>query len=287
MHKECLKKIFGVSYLPTLDINLQDIVALAQELIGKLSISGVQPKLSLKLNKENKKLELAKEGGEYILKPQNNTFPYIPENENLCMNIAELLEIEVPSHSLIKLKDGSLAYIVKRFDRSHGNKIHQEDFFQILGKRDKYHGSIEEIGKKLKSVADFPGLQVQLLYARVVVNFLLGNGDAHLKNFSVSYRDNKKIILSPAYDIVSSKLVILNEENTALTINGKKNKLNRDDFLKLADYLNIPHKIANYFYEDKKDLMINLAKQSFLPDNYKNNLTKIISERFQRIANIP
>ena len=149
-HIACLKKLFGVDYWPTVDLSLDEVSTKAQEMVGKLSISGVQVKVLVKLSHKKKQLEVVSEKGEYILKPQTNRFPNIPENENLCMTIANNLGIQVPPHSLIKLKDDSWAYIVKRYDRDKNTKIHQEDFCQILEKEDKYSGSVEQIAKKNK-----------------------------------------------------------------------------------------------------------------------------------------
>lgn len=278
------KELFGSDFEPAVNLSLSEVSQKAQQMAGKLSISGMQPKLSLRLNRRSKELEIVAEKGEYILKPQNPAFPHIPENEYTCMKIARRIGIEVPPHGLIRLKDDSLAYIVKRFDRRKEQKIHQEDFFQILNKKDKYEGSLEEIGKKLKIVSDVPGLDVQRLYERVVFFFIIGNGDAHLKNYSVLYHENGQIRLSPAYDIVSSKLVIPDEEDAALSINGRKNKITKKDFIQFAEFLDIPKAIGEYFYLDKKELIINLVRTSYLPDEEKEKLTSIVEKRFQRLA---
>jgi len=128
MNENFFKEMFNSSRLPIINFNLTDIAQKAQKLTGKLSISGVQPKLSVKLDSQKNMLIPVAEGGEYILKPQTAAFPNIPENENCCMDIAEELGVSVPLHCLIPLKDKSLAYVVKRFDREKGEKIHQEDF---------------------------------------------------------------------------------------------------------------------------------------------------------------
>ena len=283
LHKTCNQMLFGTNYLPEIDLTLSEISIKAQQMTGKLSISGVQPKLSIKLNKETKQLEIVATGGEYILKPQTLTFPYIPQNENLCMTIASQLGINVPPHSLIKLKDNNWAYIVKRFDRIQENKIHQEDFWQILVKKDKYLGSHEEIGKKLIEISEIPGLDIQLFYARVVFNFIIGNGDAHLKNFSITYDKTGQVRLSPAYDIVSSKLVIPQEEDFALSINGKKNKITRKDFDILAEYLRIPKRISQQRFFGYNKTIKSLINDSLLPKKYKTTLTEIVTERFSRL----
>ena len=285
MHQTCIKNLFGVSYIPKIDIALDEITIKAQEMADKLSISGVQAKLSMKLDKKSKKLITAATGGEYILKPQITTYKEIPENENLCMTIADQIKIDVPAHTLLMLKDGSYAYLVKRFDRRDGNKINQEDFCQVLEKtkKEKYNGSIEQIANKLKEKSEIPNLDIQYLYERTLLSFIIGNGDAHLKNYSINYTTLDNIRLSPAYDIVSSRLVIPNEkEEFALSINGKKNKLKIEDFITFANKLNIPQKITDNMLS-KKQLFFDLINDSQLSPDYKEKLSEIVSERFSRL----
>lgn len=283
MNEKFLKEMFNSSKWPVIDFNLGDMSQKAQKLAGKLSISGVQPKLSVKLDKKQNMLIPIAEGGEYILKPQTPTFPNIPENEQCCMDIAEELGIDIPLHCLIPLKDQSLAYVVKRFDREKGVKIHQEDFTQILEETDKYRGSAEQIGRKLKEISSAPGYDAQLLFERVVLNFILGNGDAHLKNYSISYRDKDNVRLTPAYDIVCSKLVLPNEEDSAITINGKKNKLRQEDFDNLAEYLNIPVKIRYEKFEKKFDVMRKIVEISRIDEKKQQKFLEIIQERISRL----
>lgn len=285
IHLLCARKLFGVSYIPKINFSLSEVTIKAQEMAGKLSISGVQSKLSMKLDKKTKELKSVAEGGEYILKPQINTFPEIPQNENLCMTIADMMRIDTPGHSLLKLKDESWTYVVKRFDRVDGKKIHQEDFCQILEKttEDKYSGSIEQIANKLIEISEIPGLDVQHLYERVLLFFIIGNGDAHLKNFSVNYTNINNIRLSPVYDIVSSKLVIPKEEDCALTINGKKNKLNIDDFMSFSEKFKIPKKITDKIIS-KKELIIKLIRDSQIGEDYKSKLVDIVLERCSRLC---
>ena len=128
------RRAFGIDREPFIDLTLAGVSLKAQEMVGKMSISGVQPKLSVKLADRagNPHLEVTGEGGQYILKPQVQAFANLPENEDLCMTIAEDLGIDAPAHCLVHLKDKSLAYVVKRFDREGCRKIHQEDFAQIL-----------------------------------------------------------------------------------------------------------------------------------------------------------
>lgn len=282
MDNKSLQKMFGVSKYPVIDFGLSDVSVQAQQVTGKLSISGVQPKLVVKLDKKKNMLIPGAEG-EYILKPQTSRFPNIPENEQCCMDMAEETRIDVPAHCLLSLKDKSFAYVVKRFDRKNGEKIHQEDFYQILEAKDKYAGSVEQIGRKLKEISSVPGLDVQLFFERVIFYFIIGNGDAHLKNYSITYRDDGQIRLAPAYDIVCSKLVIPREEDSAIAINGKKNDLKRDDFDKLAEYLNIPVKVRYEKFEKKFDMMKKNIGSSHIDKEKQKRFIEIIKERIGRL----
>ncbi|MDP2922743.1 MAG: HipA domain-containing protein [Candidatus Omnitrophota bacterium] len=284
LKEKFLKEMFNSSKIPVIDFGLGDISRKAQELAGKFSISGVQPKLSVKLDEKQNMLISVAEGGEYILKPQTSTFPNIPEDEECCMDIAKELNIEVPLHCLIPLKDKSLAYVVKRFDREKSVKIHQEDFGQILEQTDKYRGSVEQIGRKLREISSAPGYDVQLLFERVVLNFILGNGDAHLKNYSIAYRDKDNVRLAPAYDIVCSKLVIPGDEDSAITIHGKKNKLLREDFDQLGDYFNIPIKIRYEKFRNNFGVMKRIIETSSIAEEKQGQFLEIIKERISRIG---
>ncbi|OGX05542.1 MAG: hypothetical protein A3G87_03125 [Omnitrophica bacterium RIFCSPLOWO2_12_FULL_50_11] len=283
MNDHLIKKMFHTTKLPAISFSLQDIPLKAQEMVGKMSISGVQPKLSLKLNGRRSQLTAAASGGEYILKPQVPQFRFIPENENCCMDIASELGIDTPPHCLLPLKDRSLAYVVKRFDRRGEEKIHQENFYQVLEKRDKYAGSLEEIGKKLKEISAVPGLDVQLFFERIVFNFLIGNGDGHSQNYSISYDEHGNIRLSPAYDIVCTKLVLPKGEDSALTLNGKSNQLKRNDFDALADCFNIPAKVRYEKFERKSNRMRQFVGDSKLQKDFQKKFIEIILSRYERL----
>ena len=289
-HEICAKKLFGVSWTPQIRFASDRIATEAQKLIGKMSISGVQPKLSVKLNKADKILEVVASGGSHILKPSPEQFVHLAENENMCMNLARELSIEIPPHGLLPLADGKLAYIVKRFDRSSVGekpKLHVEDFAQILEKSDKYNGSIEQIGDAIKKFSTIPFIDTQKLFTRVLFNFLIGNGDAHLKNFSMIRYSQEGYKLSLAYDIVSSRLVMPNEaDETALSINGKKNKITPNDFEALAKNLEIGDKqysrildmgrLLDNFFDD-------YLHKSFLPEELKWRFSDIFNKRYERL----
>ncbi len=283
-HRKCLRELFGKPALPEIKLSLPDVPLEAQKIAGKMSIPGVQPKLIMSLEKG--RLIPVSSGGLYILKPQTEAFRSLPENENTCMNIAHGVQISVPPHGLFELADGTMAYIVSRFDRTAlKDRKRCEDFSQILG-LDKYTGSVEQIGRRLMEVSEFPGIDAQLLFERILLNFLLGNGDAHLKNYSILEDDNGTLRLSPAYDIVCSKLVIPEEEDSALTINGKRNKIARSDFEKLTEYLQIPDKPAAEIFKRMskiRDIAEVEIGCSMLKDGDKETVSDIIKERFARI----
>lgn len=277
-----IKTMFHLEVEPTIPLTLTDIPLRAQAMVGKMSISGVQPKLSLQLNRSQAELVPVAEGGEYILKPQIQQYPHVPENENCCMDIAMELNIEVPPHCLLPLKDGTLAYVVKRFDRIGKEKIHQENFYQILEKKDKYAGSLEEIGKKLGEISAIPGLDVQLFFERVVLNFLIGNGDAHFQNYSITYKADA-IRLAPAYDLVCTKLVIPTDEDSALTLQGKRNNLTRNDVDAFAEHLGIPERVRYQKFIGKLSRMKQLIDASRLPADFRSTFAEIVNSRYQRL----
>ncbi len=200
----------------------------------KMSIQGVQPKLSATLNARQQGFELTDSGGTFILKPQHNDYPELPQNEAVTMYLAAISGIEVPLSGLIRSKDGSLTYFIKRFDRlPKGQKWAVEDFAQLTGNaRDtKYRSSMEKLSDVIDTFCSFPAIEKAKLFQIVLFNFLIGNEDAHLKNFSLITR-NDKIELSPAYDLVNSTIVLRGlVEEIALPLNGKKRKLTKDLFL--------------------------------------------------------
>ena len=277
-----IKKMFHCDAVPAIRLSLTDIPLRAQAMVGKMSISGVQPKLSLQLNKSRAELVPVAGGGEYILKPQIQQYRHVPENENCCMDIVMELEIEVPPHCLLPLTDGTLAYVVKRFDRIGQEKIHQENFSQILEKKDKYAGSLEEIGRKLKDISAVPGLDGQLFFERVVLNFLIGNGDAHFQNWSITYHD-EDVRLTPAYDLVCTKLVIPSEEDSALRLHDKRNHLTRNDVDAFANELEIPERVRYQKFVGTLARVKPLVEASRLPADLRGAFIEIVEARYERL----
>lgn len=229
-HKKCVVKVFGIQQIPELDIDEKKLSNYTNKIIGaNKSITGVQPKLSLWLEKTKKSIRftIVDDKSNYIIKPQSETYLSLPENEDLCMHLANELGIKVATHGLIRLKSGQLAYLTKRFDRDNENKIACEDLCQLTESltEHKYRGSYEKVGKTIRAYSTQSGLDVLHYYQLILFSFITGNADMHLKNFSMIENRDNAFGLSPAYDLVSTHLVIKNEpEQLSLTLNGKKIK---------------------------------------------------------------
>jgi serine/threonine-protein kinase HipA len=203
---------------------------------SKMSIQGVQPKLSAVLSIKDEKFKIADTGGKYILKPQHQYFPEMPENEDLTMRLANEIGLEIPLHGLIWSKDNTLSYIIKRFDRKGQNeKIPVEDFAQLAGliRDTKYDYSMEKVVDVINKFCTFPMIEKLVLFKLVIFNFLIGNDDGHLKNFSVITEDGK-VKLSPCYDLVNTTIEYRKPEGEiAFPLKGKKKHLTRNI---LVDY---------------------------------------------------
>ncbi len=203
--------------------------------IEKMSIAGVQPKVSAWLNAGAGRFELTDRSGRWILKPPIPDWPEVPENEDLTMKLAAAAGIDTPDHGLVYMKDGSLCYVVRRFDRlTRDRKLHVEDFAQLMGldRETKYDASLEQVAAVIDRFCSFPAVEKEKLFRRVLVAFLLGNEDMHVKNFSL-IRDERGVVrLSPAYDFVNSTIVLARaKEQLALPLNGKKSNFRREDFV--------------------------------------------------------
>jgi serine/threonine-protein kinase HipA len=291
-HEKCCRKIFGVSKSPLIDITPKDIDKLASDAINRsLAVPGVQKKLSLELKKTGKGARLTIVGslGGYILKPATEEYPGLPENEDLTMHLAEICGIETALHALIRFQTGEMAYITKRFDREGNFKIPVEDMNQLTGNltSDKYSGSIERISKLIYKYCTYNFLEIIKFFKSIVFCYITGNADMHLKNFSIMKGKDGIIKLTPAYDLLSTKLVIPEDlEESALSINGKKKKLNTNDFNLLAKYFMIEDKVKNNIlneFREKFDDMNNFIDRSFLSSDMKIKYKNMLSENAGKI----
>jgi serine/threonine-protein kinase HipA len=198
----------------------------------KMSIQGMQPKVSTVLRVTAGHMEIVDNGGRYIVKPPHLVYAELPENEALTMSLAATLGIEVPVHGLLRNGDQTYSYFVRRFDRAGWSKQPVEDFAQLSGaSRDtKYDSSTERLIEIIDRFCTFPALERIKFLDRFLCAYLTGNEDMHLKNWSLITR-NDKVELSPAYDLLNSTIPHpRNREELALPLHGKKINLRANDF---------------------------------------------------------
>ena len=253
----------------------------------KLSIQGVQPKLSAAISIVDQEFKIVDQFGTYIIKPQNDLFPELPENEDVTMRMAKVFGLKVPFHGMLYGKDGSLSYFIKRFDRyGKGKKLATEDFAQLTGNsRDtKYRFTMEKLIPVLDEYCSFPAIEKADFFKRVLFCYITGNEDMHLKNFSLITK-NDKVTLTPVYDYLNSTIAIKNpEEEIALTLKGKKSNLKATDFINYyaKERLLLNEKsIANIL---QKMQLANpkwkeLIEISFLSDGMKEKYLNLLGKR--------
>ena len=292
-HPSCAKILFGTTQAPIIDFDLNQLEELAKQIIiNSKAVTGVQPKLSLNVEKhrnEPSRLSLVGIHGDYILKPPTAQFKELPENEGLTMQLAALVKIKTAVHGLVRLKSGELAYITKRFDRIKGAKIAVEDFCQLSENltEHKYRGSIEKIGKLSQTFTTNKGFEAQRLFELVLFCYLTGNADMHQKNFSLIENSLGEYEFSPAYDLLNTAIVMPEDkEESALTINGKKSKLNRNDFQVLATSLKINDKSLEAIYQRFEAVLPtwnSWIEQSFLSKEMKEEYLQLIQKRHSKL----
>ncbi len=289
-----------------LDFDKKAFLSATVALSEQMSISGVQDKISLKI--EDKKLVPTSTDGTYLLKPvplmeYGELIGDVAKNEHFTMQLAsQVFKLETAKNALIAFSDGELAYITKRFDRVDGVKIKQEDFSSLAGYTEQSHGknykydySYEEIGGLIKCYLPSYKIEVLKFFKLVLFNYLIGNGDAHLKNFSVLQRSTKDYGLSPAYDLLSSSLHLPNESRTALEFfkeyESKSFSANGfyayDDFIALAKFLDIPQKMAEHVIRDflaKEKATIELLNNSFLSSEAKERYRVLFVDRIKAVS---
>ena len=290
-HPACSKKFFGSQTPPLVDLDMKRIEELAVEALGKsISVPGVQPKLSLDFKgKGGKESRLTIVGlwGRFILKPPFEDYPEMPELEDLTMQMSELLSIVTAKHSLIRLASGELAYISKRFDRKKDVKLHVEDMAQLTGTltENKYRSSMEKIGKIILKYSSYPGIDAIRFFELTLFSFITGNSDMHLKNFSLIRDEEDEIMLTPAYDLLSTKLLIpKDKEDLALPLNGKKNNFRKKDFDLFAAQLEINESALRKIYEKFDNSlaeMKQLINKSFLSKEMKEKYIALLDERWK------
>ena len=293
-HSSCSKKIFGVTIPPVLPYSENNMEELAAQVIQtQATVTGVQPKLSLHLASAEqpnlaKRFTIVGMWGEYILKPASPHYPQLPV-EDLTMHLASIAKIKVVPHSLIRLNSGNLAYITKRIDRVKQQKLQMEDMCQLTERltEDKYLGSHEQVAKAILKFSANPGLDVINFFELVLFSFLTGNADMHLKNFSLINQPTLGPVFSPAYDLVATALVNqADDEDLALTLNGKKKKIKRNDFMSAFKIIGLEEKQQENIFkkmEKTKTSWLEFIDISFLSNDLKTAYKNLIQERFSRL----
>lgn len=292
-HARCARKFFGTENVPVLDYTCEDLEKLAMQVINdQTSLTGVQPKLSLHLNEHEGRQRLTIVGlwGGFICKPQTVQFAQMPETEDLTMHLAELAKIDVVPHTLMRMADNSLCYLTKRIDRlSTGEKVAMEDMCQLTERltEHKYRSSYERIAKAIVQYSSMPKMDVTNFFEVVLFSWITGNNDMHLKNFSLFEPRDGNIRLTPAYDLLNA--AILNpkdDEELALTLNGKKKKLKRSDFMTSGLTMGVEQKTIERLVGKYVKLLPEMQKligNSFLNDELKDKYAELISARIDRI----
>ena len=292
-HARCARKFFGASTAPVMEYTQSDMDSLAEQIIrSQTTLTGVQPKLSLNLQKHegSQRLTIVGLWGAYIFKPQTSRYAELPENEDLTMHLAEIAGLKTAQHSLIRLADNSLGYLTRRMDRdARGNKLPMEDFCQLTERQTeyKYRSSYEQVAKAIERYSIVPQLDVINFYEEVIFCWLMGNNDMHLKNFSLLSPSEGRYEFSPAYDLLN--VVIINPADTeelALTLNGKKKRIVRKDFIEAASKVGISEKIIDGLlahFEQCWPAWKLKIDESFLSDEMKEQYKSLVLSRMKRI----
>jgi serine/threonine-protein kinase HipA len=292
-HKACSKKFFGVPTAPELPYSLDELDTLAAQVIkSQTTLTGVQAKLSLHLDRHegSKRLTIVGLWGDFIFKPQTQSYKTLPENEDLTMHLAEIAKIKVVPHTLIRLQDGTLGYLTKRIDRtSEGGKIPMEDMCQLTERQTeyKYKSSYEQIAKVIAKHSYVPLLDLTDFYEQVFFNWLVGNNDMHLKNYSL-YAPKGKWVLTPAYDLLNVSMVNPKDtEELALTLNAKKKRIKKSDFVRAMETSGISPKVFDNILAKYRKLLPKfneIIDLSFLDKEDMEIYKQNIAYRLARIA---
>lgn len=292
-HAKCSRDLFDSPAPPTLNFGPEDIEEMAREIVNKrLTVPGVQKKLSLALeqHQNNGRLTIVGAlGGTHILKPPSYEYPEMPEIENLSMHLAQFCEIKTATHGLIKMKDGSFAYITRRFDRAgKTKKLAVEDLCQLsqIPTENKYKSTSEKTGKVIRKYSTNPGDDALRFFEIILYSFIIGNSDMHLKNFSLIESAKGLITLSPAYDLLATELLIDDDEELALQVNGKKANIKLEDFKALGRNLQIPEKVIETRIKKMTSQFPVLEaeiKKSILSDKKKESFVALVASRCDRL----
>ena len=294
-HPACARRFFGSAAVPELPYSRANINELAREVIqSRTTLTGVQPKLSMDINRggrdEPDRLTIVGLWGRYILKPKSDTYPWLPEDEDLTMHLATLARIQVVPHALIRFSDGELTYITRRIDRDDdGRKYLMEDACQLSERlsADKYKSSYENVGKLILRYSSMPQLDLVNYWEVVVFSWLTGNSDMHLKNFSLLSLVPGLYTLAPAYDLLNVHLLFDDPEELALTLDGRKRKVTRQNFVNAMRRTGLDDKVTGNIFAKFAKVQPRweaFIDQSFLPEDLREAYKAEIARRMTVLA---
>ncbi len=306
----CLRKVFdGKKVSHIMDFSYKDSPEFLISSINRISISGVQEKLSAIIKKGKIIITPEGESGRYIIKPipdykhlrfRNN----IPANEHLTMQIAsQVYKIKTAENAMVFFSDGQPAYITKRFDyATDGSKIRQDDFASIAGKTErnngkdfKYTGNYEDIARLLRQNVSAWQVEMTKYFTLVLFNYLFSNGDAHMKNFSLQETTDGDYVLTPAYDLMNTSIHV-NDEDFALQgglipkadysdVYTQTNHPCKDDFITFGTRIGVLQSkltsIINLFSTEQPKVF-ELIENSFLDEKVKRMYRQSYIERLHR-----
>jgi serine/threonine-protein kinase HipA len=256
----------------------------------RMSLSGVQPKVSATFSRKENVFKIVETQGSYILKPTPQAFPGAAENEALTMRLARLAGIDVPHCGWIQSTDGIGVFWIERFDRwgiGNRNRIRCEDTCQLLDLPAswKYAGNLETLVRIVNTHCSNPRLQRVRLFQRILFCWITGNGDMHLKNWSLI--ENGSIIeLAPAYDLLCTRILIEDEEESALTLDGKKDGFDRNLLIDYfgRDLCSLNDRMITRILDQLSAVdWASAVKTSRLSSKDQSRYTDLIRERLSRI----
>lgn len=301
-----LKRLVGSRrQLPVrLHFTRAEVIRYRSDVANRMSISGVQDKISLRF--VERLLSPTESDGEYILKPIPGTplpraTDQVPANEHLTMQIAsQVFDIETAANALLELSDGEPAYLTRRFDRRGEERLDMEDFAALSeqspdthGRNYKYTGSYEQVGAIIKRHCPAYRVECEKLFTRVLFCYAFGNGDAHLKNFSLFTSPDGDPVLTPAYDLLNTNLHLPQETPLALDLFADDHEteefrtlgfFSKRDFLLLAERIHVmvnrADRIVSRFTDATHNEQVDhLIDVSFLDGKAKDLYRGVVEDR--------
>ena len=295
-HSACAQAFFRKETVPSFACSYETLNRMAENIIrSRTSVPGVQPKLSLHLERDAEagdRLTIVGLEGDYILKLPTSMYPELPESEHFAMTLASLCGIRTAAFALVRLESGALAYLTRRMDREDGVK-HMLDCCQLTNRQTerKYSGSYEQIATVIRACSSQAGEDIAAYFDELLFCYLIGNSDMHLKNFSLIREHDGEWHLSKAYDLVPVKTVMqADEDDLALTVNGKNRKLRFGDFRQAADSMRFtPVQFARSLKRVTSGVRAHLDEalaRSFLSDDFKSRLGKLVAAHLKVLEGI-